>query len=139
MSVCQSSACGTFGIGRNKVNIKAEFSSHLALPLLMRNETFVDARIFLLQPRNESIMSQSPMRFEILVNGNKKAWDKDRIGYSEVVELAFPGQHSEDEVFKVTYSKGPSQNPHGSLVPGKKFFVKIKSEMVFEVTRTVQS
>jgi hypothetical protein len=82
-------------------------------------------------------MSQNPIKFEIVVNGSKKTWDHEKISYSEVVQLAYPGQHGDNEVFTVTYSKGPPQNPQGSLVQGKSVFVK--NGMVFDVTRTVQS
>ena len=82
-------------------------------------------------------MSQAPKRFEIFVNGSKKTWDNEKISYSEVVQLAYPGQHGDNEVFTVTYSKGPPENRQGSLVQGKSVF--LKSGMVFDVTRTVQS
>lgn len=76
-------------------------------------------------------------RFEIIVNGTKKKWNEDKITYTQVVQLAFPGSHPPTIIFTVQYSKGPKENPQGTLVEGKSVFVK--SGMVFDVTRTDKS
>ena len=73
---------------------------------------------------------------EIIVNAQKRTWDKKEISYSEVVDLAFPG-HSPSDMFTVQYSKGPHENPQGTLAPGQS--VQVKSGMVFVVTQTIKS
>lgn len=76
-------------------------------------------------------------KFEIIVNGSKKKWNEDKITYTQVVQLAFPGSYPPTIIFTVQYSKGPKENPQGTLVEGKSVFVK--SGMVFDVTRTDKS
>ncbi|MDE2591014.1 MAG: multiubiquitin domain-containing protein [Patescibacteria group bacterium] len=75
-------------------------------------------------------------KFEIIVNAQKRPWNEDKISYSQVVELAFPG-HNPKDMFTVQYSKGPKDNPQGTLAQGQS--VEIKNEMIFNVTQTIQS
>jgi len=82
-------------------------------------------------------MSEEHRKFEIIVNGSRKSWDKDCINYSEIVDLAFPPPHRSTEIFTVQYSRGPEKNPSGTLVEGQA--VKVKNGMVFDVTRTDKS
>jgi hypothetical protein len=82
-------------------------------------------------------MPEEHKRFEIIVNGQRKPWDEETISYSQVVNLAFPPPHSSTEFFTVQYSRGPKENPQGTLVDGQS--VKVKSGMVFDVTRTDRS
>jgi Multiubiquitin len=74
---------------------------------------------------------------EIIVNAKKKPWDEAKISYDQVVDLAFPPPHRPTEVFTVQYSRGPKDNPSGTLVSGQSVFVK--NEMVFDVDRTDRS
>jgi hypothetical protein len=76
-------------------------------------------------------------RFEIIVNARPKQWNEETISYSQVVELAFPGQHNPNEIFTVQYSRGMKEKPQGTLVEGQS--VKVKDGMVFHVTRTDKS
>lgn len=80
---------------------------------------------------------QHPDHFNIFVNAKRNSWQNETISYSQVVDLAFPPPHGANEIFTVQYSRGPKENPEGTLVEGQK--VKIKSGMVFDVTRTDQS
>ncbi len=82
-------------------------------------------------------MPEDSRKFEIIVNGKPKPWNEDTISYSQVVELAFPGSHKPTEIFTVQYSRGPKENPQGTLVEGQT--VRVKSGMVFDVTRTDKS
>ena len=81
--------------------------------------------------------NQCADHFNIFVNAQRKSWDAETISYSQVVDLAFPGQHGPNEIFTVQYSRGPKENREGTLVDEQK--VKIKSGMVFDVTRTDKS
>ena len=82
-------------------------------------------------------MSEERKKFEIIVNARPKAWTEETISYSQVVDLAFPPPHKPTEIFTVQYSHGPRENPQGTLVEGQS--VRVKSGMVFDVTRTDKS
>lgn len=71
----------------------------------------------------------------IIVNGRPKKFDDDEISYSEVVELAFPGESNSEIVFTVTYA-GP-QMPDGTLVAGQS--VEIRNGVKFNVNKTNRS
>lgn len=74
----------------------------------------------------------------IIVNGRRKVVKKDRLSFAEVLELAFdPVPQGENWVFTVTYTKGPKQNPKGTLTAGQK--VKVDDGMIFNVTATDKS
>lgn len=74
----------------------------------------------------------------IVVNTEKKETTATRLSHQEVVLLAFPNaQPNETKLFTVEYSKGPRQNPNGTLVDGET--VRIKNRMVFDVTPTNRS
>ena len=81
--------------------------------------------------------TEQKKKFDIIVNARKKTWDEDRINYWQVVNLAFPGEHKPTEIFTVQYSHGPPENRSGTLVDGQS--VKVKNEMIFDVTRTDKS
>ena len=74
----------------------------------------------------------------IIVNGRPRTWPRTEISFEQLVELAFPGQGSTpDIIYTVAYSKGDDKKPHGSLVAGES--VKVKEDMVFNVTQTNRS
>jgi hypothetical protein len=75
--------------------------------------------------------------FEIIVNAQRKPWKEDTISYSQVIDLAFPPPHGSGEVFTVQYRHGPKENHQGTLADGQT--VKVKSGMVFDVSRTDKS
>ena len=74
----------------------------------------------------------------IIVNARPKKWGKKEISYEEVIILAF-GSYSDDEnvVYTVTFAKGDGPHHEGFLVKGKS--VKVKEEMIFNVTQTNKS
>jgi Multiubiquitin len=74
----------------------------------------------------------------IIVNTREKKWDKPEISYEDVVVLAF-GKYDPDPnvVYTITYSKGPEHHRQGSLIKGQA--VKVKTGMIFNVTRTNKS
>lgn len=76
-------------------------------------------------------------KFEIIVNARPKSWHEETISYMQVVDLAYPPPHKPTEIFTVQYSHGPKDNPKGTLVDGQS--VKVKSGMIFDVTRTDKS
>ena len=77
--------------------------------------------------------------FNLIVNGQPKRWDEEKINFDQVVKLAFNDQPptGPNVMFTVAYSRGPRQNPEGTLNEGQSVYVK--SGMVFDVTPTNKS
>jgi len=76
--------------------------------------------------------------YKLIVNAQEKSWDDDDISYKQVVKLAFGDVvDGPNVIYTVTYSKGPKENREGSLVRGRKVFVK--NGMIFNVTKTDKS
>jgi hypothetical protein len=75
----------------------------------------------------------------IIVNGRQKEVNQKEISFQEVVNLAFDNAPptGENIVITVTFSRGDEGRKEGSLLPGDK--VKVKKDMVFDVTATDKS
>jgi hypothetical protein len=102
-------------------------------PELIEDDTFVD----LARPGANQFLSKD-IAYRLIVNAREDIWKKKKISYTEVVKLAFPNYVDKTEqVYTVTYKKGPVQNPEGSMVKGDTVFVKDK--MLFHVTATDKS
>jgi Multiubiquitin len=70
----------------------------------------------------------------IIVNTREKVVEKDDITFGEVVALAFdPVPSGPNVLLTVTYHRGQG-NKSGDLLAGQS--VKVKDEMVFDVTAT---
>jgi Multiubiquitin len=75
---------------------------------------------------------------ELIVNGRERSWDKKKISYEEIIEIAFGKEPKhQDLIYTVTYLHGPKENPDGTLTKGKSVFVKNK--MIFNAKPTVKS
>ena len=86
----------------------------------------------------EAKRDREPKATEIVVNGQKKEVAGKEISYGQVVNLACESPWGNPNViYTVTYSRGHDDKPQGSLVDGQS--VKIKKDMVFNVTRTDKS
>jgi hypothetical protein len=76
--------------------------------------------------------------FTIIVNGRKKVITTKELSFNQVVALAFnPVPTGPNILFTITYEHGPHANPEGTLMQGAT--VKIKDEMIFNVTQTDKS
>lgn len=76
--------------------------------------------------------------YTIIVNGRPKVVAKKELSFAEVVALAFDNPPTGPNiVFTITYRRGESNKPEGSLVEGET--VKIKDGMIFNVTATDKS
>lgn len=75
--------------------------------------------------------------FTIIVNGQPKEWDKNRISFDEVVKLAYPTPPPGQIDYTVTYTKGPPHHREGTLLKGQS--VEVVNGMVFDVVPTVKS
>jgi len=88
--------------------------------------------------RDEHFHSGKPKVYKIIVNGRQKEVSTKTLSFDQVVALAFNQVPSGANVqFTVTYRKGPSKNPHGSMTEGES--VHIKDGMIFDVTETNKS
>lgn len=76
--------------------------------------------------------------FDIMVSGEPKTFEGKKISFEEVVKLAYGEDAFQGNFnYTVTYSKGESENPKGTLVAGKD--VPVKEGMIFNVKRTIRS
>lgn len=79
-----------------------------------------------------------PSLIEIRINGRKREVEPGSITFEQLVVLAFPTPPTGAQVsFTVSYRKGPSAHPEGSLLPGKS--VHVVEGMTFHVTATDKS
>ncbi|MDJ1497653.1 multiubiquitin domain-containing protein [Cytophagaceae bacterium DM2B3-1] len=102
---------------------------------LITDDEWVD----LARPGTEHFFSQqTAVCFTLIVNGREKSWNSRYINYKQAVTLAF-GSFDENPniLYTITYSKGPSENPQGSLE--KTDSVKVTNKMIFNVTATDKS
>lgn len=76
-----------------------------------------------------------PTTKHIIVNARPKEFDGERISYQQVVQLAFPGEASNEIVYTVTYV-GPHL-PDGTLVEGQD--VEVFNGTKFDVAKTNRS
>lgn len=77
-------------------------------------------------------------RYRIIVNAREETVNDDTVSYAQLVALAFqPVPTGPDVLFTITYSKGPKENPKGTLPEGGS--VTIKNRMIFVVTQTNRS
>jgi hypothetical protein len=74
----------------------------------------------------------------IIVNARRKTVAGKKISFANVVRLAFPdGPPTPQTVYTVAFSNGPPRNPEGKMISGQT--VKIRDDMVFDVTETSRS
>jgi len=88
--------------------------------------------------REDEHFHSEPREISIFVNTRKKEEKKRHLTYDQVVALAInPVPTGPNIMFTITYRNGPRQNPEGELLPGGR--VKIKNDMIFDVTQTIKS
>ena len=72
----------------------------------------------------------------IFINGRPREVTARELTFEQIVALAGLAGGN-DAVYTVVYTRGHGEKPAGSLVAGSS--VKIKDEMVFDVTSTIRS
>jgi ABC-type sulfate transport system substrate-binding protein len=86
----------------------------------------------------EELMS-SEKTVTVLVNGTPKQVTKGEVTFEDVVELAFPNPWSNPNImYTVAYRRGHGDKPQSTMVQGGDP-VKVKNEMIFDVTPTDKS
>jgi hypothetical protein len=80
-----------------------------------------------------------PVITTIIVNGQRKEVEGERLSFEQAVSLAYNGNPPQGPgwEFTVGYRRGPREKPDGSLTAGHS--VKIVNEEVFNVTGTDKS
>ncbi len=74
----------------------------------------------------------------IIVNGQEKVWTEHEISYEQLVDLAYPVPPTGNDIgFEITYFDSEHEHKPGTLVAGQS--VKVKKDMVFNVTPTTKS
>jgi len=75
--------------------------------------------------------------FEIFVNSDEHEIDTHTITYARVVDLYLGQGGKPSNEYLVKFSRGPKENPRGTLAPGQE--VKVKDDMRFRVGGTGES
>ena len=74
----------------------------------------------------------------IVVNGRAETWEEKEISFEQVIKLAFPTPPAGSDIrYTVTFHKGEGDKHEGTLTKGES--VKVKNDMVFDVTATDKS
>jgi hypothetical protein len=81
--------------------------------------------------------SRPTHEIEIIVNARPKLVPGPNVTFEQIVEIAFPGSHTPNSVFSVTYRKAASAPSEGELGAGG--VIKIKKGTIFNVTQTDKS
>lgn len=85
-------------------------------------------------PQNGNKPDHKPI--VIIVNGREKEWFEKEISFKQLVELAFGVYEENNQIVYTVVYKGPG-NQEGTMVVGDT--VKVKKDMIFNVTRTDKS
>ena len=82
-------------------------------------------------------LARSGDNIEITVNGRPRHVADRHVTFEDVVQIAFPNDHTPNVVFSMTYRHAASKPHAGELGAGAS--VEVKKGTSFNVTRTVQS
>ena len=76
-------------------------------------------------------------KVKIYVNQDEHEINTHQISYERVVDLYLGEGGKPSQEYLVKYSRGPAENPSGTLTPGQE--VKVKNDMRFRVSGTGES
>lgn len=88
--------------------------------------------------KSEDWVQEHAKSYTIFVNTRVHTWPDKEISFEQVIILHY-GSISSDPmvIYTVTYKKGHSDKPEGSMVKGT--IVKVKNEMRFNVSDSINS
>lgn len=91
-----------------------------------------------MQNFNKEELEKKVHKVIIIVNGEEKEVQKEKISYEEVIILAFGSYNdSQDVAYTIMYFRGNNEKPNGFLLKGKE--VNVKKGMKFNVSKTNRS
>lgn len=91
-----------------------------------------------MQNFNKEELEKKGHKVIIIVNGEEKEVQKEKISYEEVIILAFGSYNdSQDVAYTIMYFRGNNEKPNGFLLKGQE--VNVKKGMKFNVSKTNRS
>lgn len=91
-----------------------------------------------MQNFNKEELEKKVHKVIIIVNGEEKEVQKEKISYEEVIILAFGSYNdSQDVAYTIMYFSGNNEKPNGFLLKGQE--VNVKKGMKFNVSKTNRS
>jgi len=91
-----------------------------------------------MQNFNKEELEKKVHKVIIIVNGEEKEVQKEKISYEEVIILAFGSYNdSQDVAYTIMYFRGNNEKPNGFLLKGQE--VNVKKGMKFNVSKTNRS
>lgn len=91
-----------------------------------------------MQNFNKEELEKKVHKVIIIVNGEEKEVQKEKISYEEVIILAFGSYNdSKDVAYTIMYFRGNNEKPNGFLLKGQE--VNVKKGMKFNVSKTNRS
>lgn len=91
-----------------------------------------------MQNFNKEELEKKVHKVIIIVNGEEKEVQKEKISYEEVIILAFGSYNdSNDVAYTIMYFRGNNEKPNGFLLKGQE--VNVKKGMKFNVSKTNRS
>lgn len=91
-----------------------------------------------MQNFNKEELEKKVHKVIIIVNGEEKEVQKEKISYEEVIVLAFGSYNdSQDVAYTIMYFRGNNEKPNGFLLKGQE--VNVKKGMKFNVSKTNRS
>lgn len=91
-----------------------------------------------MQNFNKEELEKKVHKVMIIVNGEEKEVQKEKISYEEVIILAFGSYNdSQDVAYTIMYFRGNNEKPNGFLLKGQE--VNVKKGMKFNVSKTNRS
>ena len=121
-------------------NIPAEDIIFLDLKEGWQDDEILDDEIVdLARPGKEKFFSKpKSTEFMIIVNARQHIWKDETISFEQLIVLAFGSYDNNPNTgYTVTYSRGWSPKPEGTMVKGSA--VRVKNKMIFDVTATDKS
>ncbi|AZB08290.1 hypothetical protein EG344_05160 [Chryseobacterium sp. G0162] len=103
------------------------------------DQIFDDEVVDLARPGKEKFFSKpKSTEFMIIVNARQHIWKDETISFEQLIVLAFGSYDNNPNTgYTVTYSRGWSPKPEGTMV--KNSAVRVKNKMIFDVTATDKS
>ena len=103
------------------------------------DQIFDDEVVDLARPGKEKFFSKpKSTEFMIIVNARQHIWKDETISFEQLIVLAFGSYDNNPNTgYTVTYSRGWSPKPEGTMVKGSA--VRVKNKMIFDVTATDKS